>query len=38
MATNLATGQVHVFQIRWLPESREAIAHMAGFMRSYLEG
>ena len=29
-------GQVHVFQIRGLPESREAIAHMACFMRSHL--
>ena len=29
-------GQVHVFQIRGLPESREAIAHIAGFMRSHL--
>ena len=29
-------GQVHVFQIRGLPESREAIEHIAGFMRSFL--
>ena len=29
-------GQVHVFQIRGLPESREAIEHIAGFMRSCL--
>jgi len=29
-------GQVHVFQIRGLPESREAIEHAAGFMRSCL--
>ena len=29
-------GQVHVFQIRGLPESREAIAHIADFMRSCL--
>jgi acetyl esterase/lipase len=29
-------GQVHVFQIRGLPESREAIAHIADFMRSGL--
>jgi len=29
-------GQVHVFQIRELPESREAIEHIAGFMRSCL--
>lgn len=27
-------GMVHVFQIRGLPESREAIQHMAEFMRS----
>jgi acetyl esterase/lipase len=25
-------GQVHVFQIRGLPESREAVAHIADFM------
>ena len=29
-------GQVHVFQIRGLPESREAIEHIAAFMRSCL--
>ncbi len=29
-------GMVHVFQIRGLPESREAIEHMAEFMRSRL--
>jgi len=29
-------GQVHVFQIRGLPESREAIEHIADFMRSCL--
>ena len=29
-------GMVHVFQIRKLPESREAIKHMAAFMRSRL--
>ena len=29
-------GMVHVFQIRELPESREAIEHMAHFMRSCL--
>jgi acetyl esterase/lipase len=29
-------GQVHVFQIRELPESREAIRHMADFMRTNL--
>ncbi len=29
-------GMVHVFQIRGLPESREAIAHLAGFMRECL--
>ena len=29
-------GMVHVFQIRGLPESREAIEHIAGFMRSCL--
>jgi epsilon-lactone hydrolase len=29
-------GMVHVFQIRGLPESREAIEHIAGFMRSFL--
>jgi acetyl esterase/lipase len=29
-------GQVHVFQIRGLPESREAIEHLVGFMRSCL--
>ena len=29
-------GMVHVFQIRQLPESREAIEHMAEFMRSCL--
>ena len=29
-------GQVHVFQIRELPESREAIQHIADFMRSCL--
>jgi acetyl esterase/lipase len=27
-------GMVHVFQIRRLPESREAIEHIAEFMRS----
>lgn len=29
-------GMVHVFQIRGLPESREAIEHIAEFMRSHL--
>ncbi len=29
-------GMVHVFQIRGLPESREAIAHLADFMRACL--
>ena len=29
-------GQVHVFQIRGLPESREAVEHVADFMRSCL--
>ena len=29
-------GMVHVFQIRGLPESREAIQHIADFMRSRL--
>jgi len=29
-------GQVHVFQIRGLPESREGIEHIADFMRSCL--
>ena len=29
-------GMVHVFQIRGLPESREAIEHIADFMRSAL--
>ena len=29
-------GMVHVFQVRELPESREAIEHIAGFMRSCL--
>ncbi len=29
-------GMVHVFQIRRLPESREAIEHIADFMRSHL--
>jgi len=29
-------GQVHVFQIRKLPESREAIEHIANFIRSCL--
>ncbi len=29
-------GQVHVFQVRGLPESREAILHVADFMRSCL--
>jgi acetyl esterase/lipase len=29
-------GMVHVFQIRGLPESREAIEHIAAFMRSCL--
>ena len=29
-------GMVHVFQIRGLPESREAIAQIAEFMRSKL--
>jgi acetyl esterase/lipase len=29
-------GMVHVFQIRGLPESREAIEHIAAFMRSSL--
>ena len=29
-------GMVHVFQIRGLPESREAIEHIAGFLRSRL--
>lgn len=31
-------GQVHVFQIRGLPESRDAIGHLAGFMESRLAG
>jgi monoterpene epsilon-lactone hydrolase len=31
-------GMVHVFQIRELPESREAIEHLAGFMRLCLGG
>lgn len=29
-------GMVHVFQVRGLPESREAIAHIAEFMRSHV--
>lgn len=29
-------GMVHVFQIRGLPESREAIAHLAAFMHKHL--
>lgn len=29
-------GQVHVFQVRQLPESREAVEHIADFMRSCL--
>ncbi len=29
-------GMVHVFQIRGLPESREAIRHIADFMRSHV--
>ena len=29
-------GQVHVFQIRGLPESREAIKHIADFVRAHL--
>jgi len=29
-------GMVHVFQIRGLPESREAIEHLAAFMQSHL--
>ena len=29
-------GMVHVFQIRRLPESCEAIEHIADFMRSHL--
>lgn len=29
-------GMVHVFQIRGLPESREAVEHIAAFMRSCL--
>ena len=29
-------GMVHVFQIRELPESREAIEHIADFLRSFL--
>jgi acetyl esterase/lipase len=29
-------GMVHVFQIRRLPESREAIEHIADFIRSRL--
>lgn len=29
-------GMVHVFQIRGLPESRQAITHIADFMRSHL--
>ena len=29
-------GMVHVFQVRELPESYEAIEHIAQFMRSYL--
>ena len=28
------TGQVHVFQIRGLPESRQAVEHIADFIRS----
>lgn len=31
-------GQVHVFQIRGLPESREAIAHIGAFIRSLSAG
>ncbi len=31
-------GQVHVFQVRGLPESREAISRVADFMRSCLVG
>jgi acetyl esterase/lipase len=31
-------GMVHVFQIRGLPESREAIAHIAAFLRSFVAG
>jgi acetyl esterase/lipase len=31
-------GQVHVFQIRGLPESREAIEHIAAFMHRRLGG
>jgi acetyl esterase/lipase len=31
-------GMVHVFQIRGLPESREAVERLAGFMRSRLGG
>ncbi len=29
-------GMVHVFQVRGLPESREAVAHLAGFMSACL--
>jgi acetyl esterase/lipase len=29
-------GMVHVFHVRGLPESREAITHIAEFMRSHL--
>lgn len=29
-------GQVHVFQIRGLPESREAIEHIADFLRKHM--
>ena len=31
-------GQVHVFQVRELPESREAVKHMADFMQACLSG
>lgn len=31
-------GMVHVFQIRGLPESQEAVQHMADFMRSCVAG
>jgi epsilon-lactone hydrolase len=29
-------GMVHVFQVRGLPESREAVEHIADFMRSHI--
>ncbi len=34
--TGLRQGMFHVFQVRGLPESRQAVAHIADFIRACL--